>query len=114
MDLTKIIGINYGNKMQTIKNSIKLWPLGKITVIKSLLLSKITHLLIALPKPGITLLQEINTLFYDFLWKGRAKIKQSVVVKQYFEGGLKMVNLFAFEQALKINWIRRMLEDDSK
>ena len=76
--------------------------------------AKITHLLIALPKPEITLLQEINTLFYDFLWKGRAKIKQSVVVKQYFEGGLKMVNLFAFEQALKITWIRRMLQDDSK
>ena len=41
-------------------------------------------------------------------------VKQSVVVKQYFEGGLKMVNLFAFEQALKITWIRRMLQDDSK
>ena len=81
MDLTKIIGINYGNKIQTLKNSIKLWqrralsPLGKITVIKSLLLPKITHLLIALPNPGIKLLQEINTLFYDFLWKGRAKNK---------------------------------------
>ena len=25
-----------------------------------------------------------------------------------------MVNLFAFEQALKINWIRRILRDDSK
>ena len=120
VDLTKIIGINYGIKIQTLKNSIKLWqrralsPLGKITVIKSLLLQKITHLLIALPKPENTLLQEINTLFYDFLWKGRAKIKQSVVVKQYFEGGLKMVNLFAFEQALKITLIRRMLQDDSK
>ena len=121
MDLTKIIGINYGNKIQTLKNSIKLWqrralsPFGKITVIKSHLLLKITHLLIALPKPeNNTLLQEINTLFYDFLWKGRAKIKQSVVVKQYFEGGLKMVNLFAFEQAPKITWIRRMLQDDTK
>ena len=25
-----------------------------------------------------------------------------------------MVNLFAFEQALKITWIRRMLQDDIK
>ena len=25
-----------------------------------------------------------------------------------------MVNVFAFEQALKITWIRRMLQDDSK
>ena len=68
MDLTKIIGINYSNKIQTLKNSIELWqrralsPLGKITVIKSLLLPKITHLLIALRNPGITLLQEINML----------------------------------------------------
>ena len=37
-----------------------------------------------------------------------------VVVKQYFEGGLRIVNLFAFEQALKITWIRRMLQDDIK
>ena len=36
------------------------------------------------------------------------------MVKQYFEGGLKMVNLFAFEQELKITSIRRMLQDDSK
>ena len=74
VDLTKIISINYGNKIQTLNKSIKLWqrralsPLGKLTVIKSLLLPKITHLLIALPKPEITLLQEINTLFYDFRW----------------------------------------------
>ena len=79
VDLTKIIWINYRNKVQILKNSIKLWqrralsPLGKITVIKSLLLPKITHLLIALPNPGITLLQEINTLFYDFCGKAEQK-----------------------------------------
>ena len=44
VDLDKIIGINYMDKVAKIKNSIKIWgrrfltPLGKITVIKSLLL----------------------------------------------------------------------------
>ena len=90
------------DKIAQIKNSIKMWrrrfltPLGKITVIKSLLLPKITHLLIYLPNPDTEILNIISSIFYDFLWTGRAKIKQSVIVKQYFEGGLNMINLNAF------------------
>ena len=115
-----IIGINYKDKIAQIKNSIKMWrrrfltPLGKITVIKSLLLPKITHLLIALPNPDTETLNIISGIFYDFLWNGRAKIKQSVIVKQYFEGGLSMINLTAFTQALKITWLRRILQKESK
>ena len=30
-------------------------------------------------------IKEFNTIFYDFLWSGPAKIKQTVVVKQYGE-----------------------------
>ena len=88
--------------------------LGKTTVIKSLLLPKITHLLISLPNPDTEILNIISSIFYDFLWTGRAKIKQSVIVKQYFEGGLNMINLNAFSQALKITWLRRILQKESK
>ena len=115
-----MIGINYMDKIAQIKNSIKMWrrrfltPLGKITVIKSLLLPKITHLLISLPNPDTEILNIISSIFYDFLWTGRAKIKQSVIVKQYFEGGLNMINLKAFSQALKITWLRRILQKESK
>ena len=91
-----------------------LTPLGKITVIKSLLLPKITHLLISLPNPDTEVLNIISSIFYDFLWTGRAKTKQSVIVKQYFEGGLNMINLNAFSQALKITWLRRILQKESK
>lgn len=120
VDLDKILKINYTDKMEQIKNSIKLWrrrfltPLGKITVIKSLLLPKITHLLMALPNPEPNFFSDINSIFYDFLWNGRAKIKHSVLVKQYFEGGLKMINLISFAQALKITWLRRILQKESK
>ena len=120
VDLDKIIGINYTDRIVQIKNSIKMWrrrfltPLGKITVIKSLLLPKLSHLLIALPNPDTETLNNINGIFFDFLWNGKAKIKQPVVVKQYFEGGLKMINLMAFAQALKITWLRRILQNESK
>ena len=120
VDLDKMIKINYADKIAQIKNSVKIWrrrflsPLGKITVIKSLLLPKITHLLTALPKPDTETLNIISGIFYDFLWTGRAKIKHSVVVKQYFEGGLNMINLIAFNQALEITWLRCILQRESK
>ena len=120
VDLNKVIRQNYSDKIGYIKNSIKHWqrrfltPLGKITVIKSLLLPKITHLLIALPNPDLNILNEINDVLYDFLWNGRAKIKQSVVIKQYFEGGLKMINIKTYAEALKLTWIRRILQKESK
>ena len=120
VDLDKIVDINYKDKIAQVKNLIKIWqrrfltPLGKVTVIKTLILPKITHLLIALPNPNYDFLKNINSIFYDYLWNGRAKIKQTIVIKQYLEGGLKMINLKAFSQALKITWLRRLLQKESK
>lgn len=120
VDLQKIIEVNYNDRITQMKNSLKVWcrrfltPLGKITVVKTLILPKITHLLMSLPDPEPKILNNINGMFFEFIWNGRSKIKQSVVVKQYFEGGLKMINLIAFAQALKITWIRRMFQNQSK
>ena len=78
--------------------------LGKNYCYQISLIAKIIHLLTALPNPDTETLNIISGIFYEFLWYGRAKIKQSVVVKQYFEGGLYMINLIAydkFNQALK-------------
>ena len=58
VDLNEIIKINYEEKIVKIKKLIKLWkcryitPLGKITVIKSLLLPILNHLFISIPNPG--------------------------------------------------------------
>ena len=74
------------------KASLKLWrrrfltPLGKIKVVKSLILPKIIHLLMALQDPELNILNNINGLFFDFLWNGKSKIKKSVMVKQYCKG----------------------------
>ena len=48
------------------------------------------------------------------MWGNKVKIKKNVVIKQYSEGGLKMVNLKAFIDAHKLTWIRRLLNTDSK
>ena len=68
-----VLGVQYNvNKINDLKKLVKLWqarklsPYSKVTVIKSLFLSKITHLLLSLPSPNKALFKEINTLFKNF------------------------------------------------
>ena len=46
-------------------------------------------------------MKEINSILFTFLWEGTARIKRSVICKEYLDGGLKMINTKAFINALK-------------
>ena len=91
-----------------------LTPIGKITVVKTLLIPILNHLFMSLPNPPPSTIKSINNLFYSFIWNGPSKIKQSVLVKEYSRGGLKMININAFIAALKVTWIRRLILNDGK
>ena len=111
---------NYNSKIQQVEKRIKQWekrsltPVGKIIVIKTSVLPIFNNLLLYLPNPENAILKSINEIFYNFLWNKKVNIKRSVVVKQYCEGGLKMINIEAFSYALKATWIRRLITDNCK
>ena len=71
------------------------------------------HLFITLPNPEQGIIDNINEKLFRFLWNNKVKINRNIVIKQYLEGGLKMVNLNAFIDALKLTWIRRIFNTDS-
>jgi len=48
-----------------------LTPFGRITIIKYLVISKITHLPMNLPDPEHSFLKELNKRLYKFLWNGK-------------------------------------------
>ena len=82
-NLQEIIDINYLKKTREIKNLLLQWkrrnitPFGKITVIKTLALSKINHLLLSLPSPPDRVLKNLEFIFFDFIWNGsRDKLKR--------------------------------------
>ena len=61
--------------------------MGKIVVLKSLIASQLVYILSPLPTKH-TALDEINNMFYGFLWSGRAdKIKRDVMISDYKNGG---------------------------
>ena len=69
-------------------------PIGKITVIKSLLVSKFTHLFLSIPTPA-GILKNLNAELYP------DKINRQDLCTQKLHGGLNMVNIFLFEKALR-------------
>ena len=83
---------------------------GKITVIKSLILSKFTHLFLALPNPPGDFQKLLERKLYKFLWNnGPDRISRKNIVKNIQAGGLRMVNVCVFITSLKVTWLRRLI-----
>ena len=119
--LDEISDINYQDKIKEMKVLLTHWskrnltPIGRITVIKSLALSKINHLILSLPNPSQKIITEIHNMFYDFLWqKGQDRIKRALIIQSYENGGLRMVDVKQFIVALKATWIRRIIVSNKK
>ena len=116
LNLSNIPLINYNNAIIKIENTIASWkkrsltPLGKITVIKSLILSQLNHLFMSIPLPGKGFCENLNKKLYNFVWDDKPeKIKCVILSQNKVNGGLKMPNIVNFIDALKCTWIRRIL-----
>ena len=77
--------INYEGKLPEIQKLLNAWskrhltPLGKIAVIKSLVVSKITYLTMNIPDPTEGFIQELEKKLFDFLWNGKKdKMKEAL------------------------------------
>jgi len=114
VDLSKMVKINYDEKIVKMENILKNWkrrivtPIGKIVIAKTLIVSLFNHLFISLPNPHDTILNSIKSSIMNFIWDVHSKIKFSTIVKEYNEGGLKMINLDAFITALKLTWLQKI------
>jgi hypothetical protein len=59
-----------------------LTPIGRSTLIKSLLISQLKHLFISLPTPQNSYLLELNNVIFNFLWNSKVdKIKRKLLPK---------------------------------
>ena len=108
---------NYQKAQIKINESIKSWnkryltPLGKITVIKTVLLSQLNHIFLALPNSNPLIIKEINTSLFKFLWDNKLdKIKRHQSTLPTGMGGLNMINIEHFITVLKITWIRGLVK----
>ena len=112
---------NYNDVLGNVEKVLNSWRnrkltlFGKVTIIKSLALSKFVHLFLALPNPPGELLKTLDKIFYKFLWNnGPDRIKRSILIKNLKNGGLQMIKTEEFIKSLKISWLRRVLNKNQK
>ena len=107
--------ININTCLDSITKLLNCWkyrhmsPFGKITIIKSLALSKMTHLSIILPTINDDLSTKLEKMFFNFIWDGKPdKINRKQCKMPQSKGGLNMVSVKEFWNSLKISWMRRI------
>jgi hypothetical protein len=118
-----LIDENWKKILDSILCCIKQWErrnpslLGKVTIIKTLLLSQLSHILQVLALPT-KVLNTINTIIYRFLWKKKynnkrafEKIKRGVLSLDTQDGGLKMINIENQQNTFLIKWASRLLKN---
>ena len=110
--------LNYIPAVDKMKNIIHHWkrrnitPIGKITVIKTMLLPQFNHLFTSLLANGKTI-DLINKIF-NFLWDGKVdKVRRSTIYKEYKAGGLKMVNIHHFKTSLMLGWLSKLIKGEA-
>ena len=115
LDLQKMTDINFSKKIKEVSGLLKSWQhrkltlLGKITVVKSLALPKLVHLFTSLPNIDPLKFNELNSIFYSFIWNGKSeRIKRNTLIGDFLHGGLKMTHLQSFNSYLKVGWIKRL------
>ena len=113
------INENYREKLEKIRSCLNCWEycrltlLGKIVVLKSLIASQLVYMLFPLPS-NQQVLDEINNIFYKFIWDGKGdKIKRSITISDYENGGLRMLDLNSFNKVFKLSWVRKYLNENN-
>ena len=107
---------NIKPKIKEFKNCLAKWQkwklslMGKITVLKTFAFPKLIYPLTVLNNPGNEIIKDIKNSMFSFLWDNKPdKIARNKIVQNYKNGGLKMIDLENFIDALKSSWVKRML-----
>ena len=91
-----------------------LTPFGKVTVLKSLGLSKLSHIALVMPNPSKDMIKKIENMFFRFIWDGKSeKVRRQDAKLPYKEGGLSVPDVSFFWTAFKFSWIRRLITSNS-
>ena len=65
--------------------------------------------------PSEAIIKELKTSMFKFLWNCKPdKIKRDLIIQDYNDGGLKIIDNSSLNKALKASWVRRILKRDSK
>ena len=120
-DLKNCIQLNFDAKFQEVKALFLVWlkrlitPLGRIAVLKSLVLSKLVHLWLLLPDPPDNFVKNLQKMIFQFIWnRKRDRISRISAVKAIRDGGLGVTDVKCYIESLKLTWINKLKNSNHK
>jgi len=109
--------LNYSSKLGEVEQLLNSYSkrylslIGKVTVIKTLAIPKLVHLLSVLPSPAKAFIVNLENLFKNFLWNNKKRrVSYQQLCKEVEAGGLKLTHVETLICSLKIAWIKRLIE----
>ena len=107
---------NFIKLIKKIKNVFKIWRIrnltvqGKITIFKTLAISKVIHLALVTNVPQ-AIIDQLNKIQKDFIWNRKhPKIRHSTLCNTHENGGLKSVHIPNKLTSLQCSWIKRLYD----
>ena len=117
--LSKML-VNYDKAIESVRKELSSWKyrfltiFGKITVIKTLCLPKLNHIVSVVPNPNLVHLKQLESELKTFIFDNNPNVVDETtrhMTKQ--QGGLGIPNLNNFWRALRLSWFRRSINSKS-
>ena len=108
-DLKECAAIKYNRNFDEVTKLFKIWSLrtitllGRVAILKSLILSKLIHLWILLPDPPDNFVKALQKICFQFVWNGKQdRIARKTTIKDVNSGGLNIPDIKTYILALKL------------
>ena len=115
-DQLKSKELNFDSTLKSIRKSLNCWQwrnltlIGKIQLVKTFAMPKFMYRasLISFDKD---IIKSINSVIFNFVWRGKDKIKRLALISEYEDGGLKMPHPESLIKTQRIACLKRYLDD---
>ena len=110
---------NWIDKLEKFQKLLDCWRLrdltlfGKVIIIKTLAISQLVFSATCCPVTDETKKQIVKSI-YQFLWHKRDRIKRTSLICDQNEGGIRMLDIDSFFDALKAAWVKRIINSDGE
>ena len=110
---------NFENKIKSLKSRMNIWRsrglimYGRIMIVKTLGISEFLYIASLINVPE-WVINTVESAIYGFVWKGKKdRIKRTVLINNFRNAGLNMVDIRSKIASLKANVVKRFFENQS-
>ena len=110
--------LNFEELINAIKQKLRIWRWRDLTIIGRIQIVKTFIIPIFLYRASLLcfdkeFLKNLNTIIYDFIWKGKDNVKRSAIVNDIENGGLKAQHLETIIETQKILCSKKLANDQA-